>query len=148
MIQYTLKCDQDHRFDSWFQSADAFDKLKAAGMVACTTCGSTHVDKAIMAPRVRPARSAAATPQDAPAQPKLSQPTNESERAIAALKARIEANSEYVGDNFAQEARAMHEGDTPERAIHGEAKPEDAKKLIEEGVPVLPLPFLSGRKTN
>ena len=60
MIQYTLKCDQDHRFDSWFQSGEAFDKLKAAGMVACAVCGSANVDKAIMAPRVRPARTASA----------------------------------------------------------------------------------------
>ncbi|MBA86219.1 DUF1178 family protein [Thalassobius sp. S69A] len=149
MIQYTLKCDQDHRFDSWFQSGEAFDKLKAAGMVACAVCGSANVDKAIMAPRVRPARTAsAASPETPPSAPTLGTPANDTERAISELKRKIEENSEYVGQNFAQEARAMHEGDSPERAIHGEAKPEEAKKLIEEGVPVLPLPFLSGRKTN
>lgn len=152
MIQYTLKCDQDHRFDSWFQSGEAFDKLKAAGMVVCTVCGSTNVEKAIMAPRVRPARTASTQSEPSSEQPSaapsLSTPTNETERAISELKRKIEANSEYVGQNFADEARAMHEGDSPERAIHGEAKPEEAKKLIEEGVPVLPLPFLSGRKTN
>lgn len=150
MIQYSLKCDQDHRFDSWFQSAAAFDKLRGAGMVTCSVCGSAQVDKAIMAPRVRPARDAAAatTASQDTDQPKLSQPGSDTERAIAALKRKIEENSEYVGGNFAQEARAMHEGDSPERAIHGEAKPEEARKLLEDGVPVIPLPFLSGRKTN
>lgn len=149
MIQYSLKCDQDHRFDSWFQSAAAFDKLLGAGLVTCAICGSAQVDKAIMAPRVRPARGAAsvAGSQDAD-RPKLGQPASDTERAIAALKRKIEQNSEYVGGNFAKEARAMHEGDSPERAIHGEAKPEEARKLLEDGVPVIPLPFLSGRKTN
>lgn len=160
MIQFTLKCDQDHRFDSWFQSGAAFDKLKAAGMVTCSVCGSASVEKAIMAPRVRPARSAAVAPVDAqmdtpapspaapaPAAP-LSAPQNQAEEALSALRRNIEENSEYVGDKFTQEARAMHEGDSPERAIYGEAKLDDAKELIEDGIPVLPLPFMPGRKTN
>ncbi len=157
MINYTLKCANDHRFDSWFQSAAAFDKLKAAGMVACAVCGDTHVEKAMMAPRVRPARSAAAKPQaptSAPApQPAsapgpLSQPASAAEQALKELRAHVEANSDYVGKDFASEARAMHEGDAPERPIYGEAKVEEAKALIEDGVPVAPLPFNIGRKTN
>jgi hypothetical protein len=160
MIQFTLKCDQDHRFDSWFQSGAAFDKLKAAGMVTCSVCGSASVEKAIMAPRVRPARSAAVAPVDAqmdtpapgPAPPAptapLSAPQNQAEEALSELRRNIEENSEYVGDKFTQEARAMHEGDSPERAIYGEAKLDDAKELIEDGIPVLPLPFMPGRKTN
>jgi len=152
MIQYVLKCTSDHRFDSWFQSGEAFDKLKAAGMICCSVCGSTDVEKAIMAPRVRPARSAA-QPQETDtaepsARPDLSQPASEAERAITALRKKVEENSEYVGTNFAKEARAMHDGDAPERAIYGEAKLDDAKQLIEDGVPVLPLPFMPGRKTN
>ncbi len=157
MINYTLKCANDHRFDSWFQSAAAFDKLKAAGMVACAVCGDTNVEKAMMAPRVRPARSAAAKPQaptSAPApQPAsapgpLSQPASAAEQALKELRAHVEANSDYVGKDFASEARAMHEGDAPERPIYGEAKVEEAKALIEDGVPVAPLPFNIGRKTN
>ncbi|MDU8928757.1 DUF1178 family protein [Alisedimentitalea sp. MJ-SS2] len=149
MIQFTLKCDKDHRFDSWFQSAEAFDKLKAAGMVSCAVCASTDVEKAIMAPRVRPARSAAkaAVPAE-PSPGPLSAPASPEEQALAKLKEHVEANSEYVGMEFAREARAMHDGDTPERAIYGEAKPDEAKKLIEDGVPVAPLPFRPGRKTN
>lgn len=144
MIQFSLRCDSDHRFDSWFQSGDAFDKLKAAGLVTCSVCGSAQVEKAIMAPRVRPARSAAAPQPEKP----LSAPASEAERAIAELKRKVEENSEYVGPDFARQARAMHDGDTPERAIHGEAKPDEARKLLEDGIPVLPLPFVTGRKTN
>ena len=146
MIQYTLKCSNDHRFDSWFQSAEGFDKLKAAGMVTCAICGDTKVEKAIMAPRVRPARSAAAPVKEA--EKPLSAPANPAEQALTELKKQVEKNADYVGANFAQEARSMHMGDTPERAIYGEAKPEEAKSLIEDGVPVVPLPFMPGRKSN
>ncbi|WP_370228171.1 DUF1178 family protein [Cognatishimia sp.] len=146
MIQYTLKCSKDHRFESWFQSAESFDKLKTAGMLSCAVCGDAHVEKAIMAPRVRPARSAAA-PQKEPETP-LSAPASPAEQALVELKKQVEENSDYVGANFASEARSMHEGDTPERAIYGEAKIEEAKSLIEDGVPVVPLPFMPGRKSN
>lgn len=152
MIQFTLKCDQDHRFDSWFQSASAFDKLQSAGMVACAVCGSTHVEKALMAPSVRDSRRKAKdTAQPAPEAPRqrpLSAPASPAEQAMAELRRQIEKNSEYVGVNFAREARQMHEGSAPERAIYGEAKPDEARKLIEDGVPVTPLPFLPNRKSN
>ncbi|WP_397543358.1 DUF1178 family protein [Roseovarius salis] len=155
MIQFTLKCDRDHRFDSWFQSAGAFDTLKASGMVACAVCGSTQVDKALMAPRVHSRdaeRPAPDTPEDgnggAASGTPLSTPSSPAAQALSELKRRIEQHSDYVGQNFAREARDMHEGLTPERPIHGEARAEEARKLIEEGVPVTPLPFLPGRKTN
>lgn len=154
MINFTLKCANDHRFDSWFQSADAFDKLKAAGMVACAVCGDTSVEKAMMAPRVRPARSSAVKPQDTPASDSLSAPgplsapDSPAEQALKELRDHVEANSDYVGQDFASQARAMHDGEAPERAIYGEAKPDEAKALIEDGVPVAPLPFNIGRKTN
>ena len=153
MINYTLKCANDHRFDCWFQSAAAFDKLKAAGMVSCAICGDSAVEKAMMAPRVRPARAASETkdtdvaPTSHPDRP-LSAPASPAEQALSELKRHIEKNSDYVGDKFAAEARAMHEGSAPERAIYGEARPEEAKALIEEGVPVAPLPFNITRKTN
>ncbi len=149
MIQFTLKCDNDHQFDSWFQSSGAFDKLQAAGMVACAICGSGSVEKAVMAPRVQDSRTRAATPSGTPhpATP-LSTPQNPAEQALAEMRRTVEENSEYVGLKFAQEARDMHSGDAPERAIHGEAGPDEAKALIEEGVPVTPLPFIPGRKTN
>lgn len=159
MIQYSLKCENAHRFDSWFQSAAAFDKLQAVGHVTCAFCGSDKVEKAIMAPRVQSARKAASAPTETdpnqnradtrpPAAGALHQSGSEVETALRALKRQVEANSEYVGDKFAAEARAMHDGHSPERAIYGEAKLEDAKKLIDDGVPVTPLPFLPGRKSN
>ena len=149
MIQFSLKCDQGHSFDSWFQSGDAFDKLQAAGMVSCALCGSTKISKSVMAPRVTTSRSKSkdVEPTTAPA-PSLSEPQTDVEKAFAAMREQVEKNSTYVGTNFAQEARAMHDGDAPERQIHGEAKPEEAKKLLEDGVPVVPLPFMNTRKTN
>ncbi|MDA7425458.1 DUF1178 family protein [Thalassococcus lentus] len=146
MIQYSLKCEQGHSFDSWFQSASAFDKLQAAGHVACAVCGSADVKKALMAPRVTASDKAAEEPAS-PQQP-LSAPANPAEQAIAEMKAHVEANSDYVGGDFAQEARAMHLGDVPERSIWGEARGDEAKALIEEGIPVAPLPFTPTRKSN
>lgn len=137
MIQFALRCEDDHRFESWFKSAEAFDKLHAAGMVSCIVCGSTRVEKALMAPKVRDSRSRV-----------TSQPPEVVEQALAALKKQVEQNSEYVGMNFAREARDIHEGIAPGRSIYGEAKPEEARKLIEDGVPVAPLPFRPSRKSN
>ncbi len=144
MIQFSLKCAGDHCFDSWFQSAEAFEKLQTRGMVTCAVCGSGDVEKALMAPRVRANRKDTAQPEAGA----LSQPASPAEQAIAELRRRIEDNSEYVGHDFAREARDMHDGLTPERAIYGEARPEEARKLMEEGVPVAPLPFIPGRKSN
>ena len=152
MIQYSLKCAEGHEFESWFQSASAFDRLATAGMVSCAVCGGTKVEKAVMAPRVRTARAAEAR-QPAPARDNvgpgpLSRPASLAEQALAELRKKIEANADYVGRDFAAEARAIHAGDAPERAIYGEAKAEEAKSLIEDGAPVAPLPFIPERKTN
>lgn len=150
MIRYALKCTADHAFESWFQSAAAFDVLLAAGHVTCPTCNSAKISKTLMAPAVKPARKAAIAPMDPniKQQGPLSTPANPQEEALAALRREVEANSEYVGGSFALEARAIHEGTSPERTIHGEAKLEEARKLIEDGVPVMPLPFRPARKTN
>lgn len=131
MIRYALRCQNEHSFESWFQSADGFDRLLAADQVSCPECGETNVEKAVMAPRVGTGGKA-----PAPAQ------------MLAKLKAHVEANSDYVGPDFASEARKIHAGDAPERSIYGEAKPEEAKKLVEDGIPALPLPFIPKRKTN
>lgn len=141
MIQYSLKCADGHQFDSWFQSASAFDKLQAAGHVACAVCGSGEVAKALMAPRVSHGDS------DKPQAP-LSAPAHPAEQALARLRAHVEANSDYVGSRFAQEARAMHLGEVPERPIWGEARSDEAKALLDDGIPVAPLPFTPTRKSN
>ena len=138
MIRYTLNCSAGHGFDSWFQSAVALDGLLTAGHVTCPTCGVATVEKALMAPTVRPARGAAT----------LRAAATDQEAALAILRAEVEAKSDYVGMNFVAEARAMHRGDAPERSIYGEARPDEAIKLLQEGVPVAPLPFVPSRKTN
>jgi hypothetical protein len=112
-------------------------------MVSCAVCGSTKVSKAIMAPRVRTTKG-----KEAPVGPTLPTEKSAAEQAMAKMRAQVEQNSEYVGTNFATEARSMHLGDAPERAIYGEAKPEEAKSLIEDGIPVTPLPFMPTRKSN
>jgi len=134
MIRFHLKCDQDHEFESWFQSGAAFDKLVAAGMITCTTCGSTTVAKTIMAPAVSTSSQITAPKQN--------------EAAIAALREQVESNSDYVGDTFAKQARDMHDGITPERSIYGQANLAEAKKLVDDGIPVVPLPFVPRKKTN
>lgn len=155
MILYSLQCAASHDFDSWFRSSDAFTVLTAAAQIACPICGNTEVRKTLMAPAIRTARKAVSPPSDQttpeavtpPAGP-LSQPGSAVEEAFAAMRRQVEENSEYVGLNFAAEARRIHDGTTPGRAIYGEAKPEDARKLIEDGVPVAALPFMPSRKTN
>jgi hypothetical protein len=147
MICYTLKCAAAHDFDSWFRSSDAYEDLRAARQIACPICGDSDVEKSLMAPSVRPARTVVATPQPPPAGA-LSKPGSAVEEAFAAMRKQVEENSDYVGLNFAAEARQMHDGTLPSRPIYGEAKPEEARQLIEDGVPVAPLPFMPKRKTN
>ncbi|MGJ8616137.1 MAG: DUF1178 family protein [Sulfitobacter sp.] len=150
MIHYALKCDQGHNFESWFQSAAAFDALADAGHLSCAICGSSDVKKAIMAPRVvaksTPGKAALPT-EDAPV-PMLKSPQSDVEKAVAELRKKVEETSDYVGNDFARQARAMHLGDVPERAIYGEAKPDEARSLIDDGVPLLPLPFRPRQKMS
>lgn len=145
MIRYALKCENGHDFDSWFASVEASDGLIASGLVSCIHCGSPQVEKSLMAPAVSHAPKAA---DAAPAPKPLSSPQSPMEKALTALRKEIESKSEYVGKRFVTEARAMHEGAAPERPIFGEAKVEEAKALIDDGIPVSPLPFLPPRKTN
>lgn len=151
MIRYNLKCENDHQFESWFQSAEAYQSLASAGMVECPGCGSQKVEKSLMAPGVTTSRRKAAAPAEAPnpaAQPMMSTPTPEMAKAMEQLRVHVEQNSDYVGPNFAKEATEMHLGDKPARSIYGEVAPEDAKRLAEDGVPALPLPFIPKAKTN
>jgi hypothetical protein len=144
MIRYSLKCAAEHSFDSWFQSAAAFDALATAGHVTCPQCGSAQISKTLMAPAVSAARNAGGPSLDKP----LSSPASPQEEALSALRAEVEANSDYVGKSFVAEARKMHAGTAAPRAIHGEARLDEARKLVEDGVPVMPLPFLPPRKVN
>ncbi|WP_138464875.1 DUF1178 family protein [Poseidonocella sp. HB161398] len=152
MIRYALKCSEEHGFESWFRSAGDFDSLAAAGQLECPVCGSTEIAKALMAPRVAPAEREAARPApEKPAQQPVTAGAEmppELRSAIEKLRAEVEAHSDYVGRSFAKEARAIHEGEKPGRAIHGEANAEEARALLQDGIPVLPLPFRDRRGTN
>ena len=153
MIKYALKCSNGHGFESWFASADAYDTLKSGGHVACIVCGGQDVAKAIMAPNVSKGRDKAvsADPSQtapAPATPAQEQPARDMAKALSEMRKAVEKNATYVGGSFASQARAMHLGDTPERPIWGEANLKEAKALIEDGVPVAPLPFIPTRKAN
>lgn len=143
MIRYAMRCSADHTFDSWFQSAAAYDTLVDAGRVSCPICGSVRVEKGLMAPVVRTARP------DGTTEPRpLDTPASDVEAAMGALRRQIEESSDYVGLNFAAEARRIHAGDAPERSIYGEARPDEARALVADGVPVAMLPFVPGRKAN
>lgn len=135
MIRYALRCPSGHRFESWFKSADAFDALVAGGHVTCAVCGSVEVSKALMAPRVAPNAQA-----PAPVAP------DAKDQAVAQMRKNVEENATYVGGKFAEQARDMHEGTAPAASIYGEASAAQARALIEDGVPVLPLPFKPKQK--
>ena len=144
MIKFSLKCSNGHAFDSWFKSGAAYDDLKHRGLIQCPDCGGSKVEKALMSPAVTQGQ------QQTPPAPAPQEATDTAAAAekLKALRSKIEASSEYVGERFATEARAMYLGDIPNRAIYGEAKMQEAKALIEEGVPVLPLPFIPTRNSN
>lgn len=145
MIRYTLKCADGHHFESWFQSAEGFDHLHKAGHLSCPECGTPKVEKSLMAPQVGATGKdvALAETPEAPASPGAGKA-----EMLAKLRKKIETESDYVGMSFASEARAIHEGTAPERAIYGEAKAEEAISLIKDGVPVAPLPFIPKARTN
>jgi hypothetical protein len=149
MIRYDLRCARGHGFDAWFRDSAAFDAQAAAGLVACAVCGSPQVEKQLMAPALRTG-AAAPEPPDAgaaaPALPALSAPpASPAAAALAALRRRVEETAEYVGPRFAAEARRLHETGESDRAIWGEATRAEAESLVEDGVPVAPLPWLPPR---
>ena len=155
MIRYALRCADGHDFESWFQSGDAFDALQRAGRLACAICGGTSIEKALMAPELPRKGDAPATPDapadmspDIPPKAALSKPSHPLEKALRELRAKVESTATYVGGSFAREARAQHLGDAAERPIWGEANPQEAKSLIEDGVPIAPMPFRPKAKSN
>lgn len=150
MILYSLCCSKDHGFEAWFPNSDAFDKQAKRRVIACPTCGDTKIRKAIMAPRI--AKGAAKKGDDqpalpAPAAPPAAVPANhvmapKLREMLAELRQQVEANCDYVGDQFAKEARKIHYGETEERGIYGEATDAEAEALQEEGIEVGRIPWL------
>ncbi|MFM7349601.1 MAG: DUF1178 family protein [Erythrobacter sp.] len=147
MIVYDLACAEGHRFEGWFGSSGDFEDQRARGLLCCPSCGSAQVTKAPMAPAV-PAKGnqrQEVLPAQAAPQPMANTPMPpEVQQALAALakvQAEVLKNSTWVGDKFAEETRKMHYGERDAAPIHGQASLAEAKALIEEGVPVAPLPF-------
>jgi len=136
MIRYALQCDADHPFEAWFGGSSDYDAQAARGLVECPLCGSREVRKQIMAPAVAGAKRSAPAPElAAKVQTMMMEAAKE-------VRAHVEANFDYVGDSFAREARAIHEGKSEKREIYGEATPAEVRALKEDGVPCAPLPSL------
>lgn len=129
MIVFDLRCGVAHVFEAWFGSSDDYESQRIRGLIACPVCCNTSIEKAVMAPAVsaKGNRQADASPTDAATR-------------LLALQRQLEAGSDYVGDRFAQEARALHENGQA-RSIYGEASQEDAAALVAEGIALLPMPF-------
>jgi hypothetical protein len=153
MIHYNLRCERGHAFESWFQSSSAYESQEKRKLVNCPVCGSAKVERAIMAPRIvgKKGRDKAepAPVTAAPADGAASAPTpllmaqeRELRAKLKELRDHIVKNADNVGERFPNEARKMHYGDIEHRPIYGEASPDEARALIEEGVEVSPLPVL------
>ena len=134
MIKYALICSLEHVFDVWFSKSSDYEEQLAAGYLSCPHCGDMNIEKAIMAPNVSTSRkkSEIAAKQAA----SLAMVNAAAEK----IKNEIEKNCDYVGDKFADEARAIHYGEKPERGIYGQASADEAAALKDEGVMVAPLP--------
>ena len=132
MIRYALACDAQHEFEGWFGASADFDDQQAKGQIECPVCASKAVRKQIMAPAV------AGTKRNTPDMtPQMRQVMMET---MGKVRRHVEDNFDYVGDSFAAEARAIHEGKSEDRGIYGEATPAEVKKLAQDGVPVAALP--------
>ena len=154
MIHYNLRCAKGHAFESWFQSSSAYEVQEKRKLVSCPVCGSTKVERAIMAPQIvstkgrgqtppAPAPAPTTTEVAAPAStPLLMAQEQELRTKLKELRDHIVKNADNVGERFPNEARKMHYGDIEHRPIYGEASPDEAKALIDEGVEVMPLPTL------
>jgi hypothetical protein len=151
MIKYALVCDAAHEFESWFPGSESYEEQARRGFVACPFCQSINVSKAIMSPNVArkdreaaPADAPAAAPAPAAPQPValLDEKQQHLRSLMRELREKIVATSDDVGDAFPEEARKIHDGETPARSIRGKASFEEARSLLDEGIPVLPIPDL------
>ena len=146
MILYQLKCDKEHSFEAWFKDSQAFDQQSKRKLLSCPTCGSSKITKALMAPRIGKSGSdnhRQAT-QAAPAGSsfKLTPAAVELKQKLKELQSHISKECDYVGSNFAEEARKIHYGEVTPHGIYGEATNEDAKELVDEGIEFSSIPWL------
>jgi hypothetical protein len=133
MIRYALLCDHEHEFEGWFGASADFDEQQARGLIDCPMCGSKAVRKAIMAPAVAGTKTRNQDQSPAQTQAMMMEP-------MGRIRQHVEENFDDVGDAFATEARAIHEGRSEDRGIYGQATPAEVRDLVEDGVPIAPLP--------
>jgi hypothetical protein len=131
LITYSLRCHRSHEFDGWFRDSTAFDEQSRKGLLGCPSCDSIRIEKAVMAPAVSGTKKSA--------QPKAAD-AKQMRQFMTGLRKYVQDNADYVGPDFAEEARKIHYGEVPERHIYGQATFEEAQELVEEGVDVAPLP--------
>ena len=143
MIVFDLKCSAGHVFEAWFDTSDDYESQRRRKLIACPLCGDERIDKALMAPNL-PAKANSRADQRpvAASGDKSPDEVKAMLRAMADMQKQIEARADYVGEQFADEARAIHQGEADDRPIYGEASPDDAKALHEEGIEFHPLPFV------
>ncbi len=143
MIRYALLCEHEHEFEGWFGASADFDDQQARGLLECPVCASKAVRKAIMAPAVAGTkkRGQAITPDQAQSQAVMME-------AMGRIRRHVEENFDDVGDTFAKEARAIHEGRSEDRGIYGQATSKEVRELVEDGVPIAPLPPEPPKKTE
>lgn len=140
MIKYNIKCENSHVFEAWFKNSDACDTQIERGIVSCSLCGSTNVEKALMAPSV-PKKSNKKT-ETVSNQKSDAEQVEIAMKALKELRKNVEDNCDYVGNQFAEEARKIHYGETENRGIYGEATDDERAELVEEGVEVAALPWV------
>ncbi|QND50714.1 DUF1178 family protein [Phyllobacterium sp. 628] len=130
MIHFSLHCERDHEFEGWFRSNDDFDSQTQRKLVACPVCGSHKVEKALMAPSVTTGRQ----------KEKIAVAMSKMVNELKEVAKKVRENADYVGADFAEEARKIHFGETEQRGIYGEASSDEVKSLLEDGVEIMPLP--------
>lgn len=140
MIRYALRCADGHDFDGWFSDSGTYEVQRRRGFVSCPQCGSVKVEKAIMAPAIVGAER---PPMEAKPEPLADDKRQRLREAVRQIRREIEKNTDDVGPRFPEVARAIHYGETPERAVRGQASTAEAKALIEEGVGIMPVPALA-----
>ncbi|WP_158742550.1 DUF1178 family protein [Acidisphaera sp. L21] len=151
MIHYQLRCDGDHAFDGWFRDSASFDKQAKAGLLSCPVCGGVDVRRALMSPAVGKKRAAPAqieitasvpvVPKAAPVAGGANLP-DELRALLQRMRAEVEKRCDYVGNGFANEARRIHNGESEARGIYGEATPEEAERLADDGIEIAQIPWV------
>jgi hypothetical protein len=139
MISFNLRCRKDHEFEGWFRDSASFERDLKKHRIECPVCGDTKLERALSAPNIATSESRAASRHEQARQMR---------DQLRELRRHVESTAENVGERFPEEARRIHYGESERRAIYGDASPDETKDLLEEGVPIAPLPWIEEAKDN